>query len=375
MSNQLQQAKGTSGATLKSLIQAQAPAFKMALGKPELADAFVRSAITLVNMNHKLAECQPMSFLGALMQAAQLKLDLSLGQAWIIPYYSSKNGGLMAQFQIGYQGMIDLFYRHQLASELYAEIVYANDKFEYSLGTSRNIIHQPTLGDRGEMVAVYAIARLSSGASNIVVMSTAELVRYKLHYCKPDQQGRYGVWDTDFEAMAKKTAIKQVLKYMPKAVEIQRALVNDGAVVQVSSVANLDLDRATITQLTDESDTPMIESKEPAKQSNFGLGAPPEPPEKKESPIEEIIQEPDQELDNGQTLETNIGELKEEINESIAICKAQQIPGYSDESEINKVVVKHLGASSLIQSTNAKKLTALYAELQKAINKLVAVEG
>jgi recombination protein RecT len=369
MSNQIQQAKGTSGATLKSLIQAQAPAFKMALGKPELADAFVRSALTLVNMNHKLAECQPMSFLGALMQAAQLKLDLSLGQAWIIPYWSSKNGGLMAQFQIGYQGMIDLFYRHQLASELYAEIVYANDKFEYSLGTSRNILHHPTLGDRGEMIAVYAIARLSSGASNIVVMSVAELIRYKQHYSKPDQQGRYGVWDSDFEAMAKKTAIKQVLKYMPKAVEIQRAMVNDGAVVKVASVANLDLDRATITQLTDESDTHLIESPEPAKQSNFGLTAPPEPPEKKqEAPIVEIVKDAPAE-------EINIGEIKEAINESIAICKAQQIPGYADESEINKVIIKYLGASSLIQCTNFKKLQSLHNDLQKQVSKLSAVEG
>lgn len=367
MSNQIQQAKGTSGSTLKSLIQAQAPAFKMALGKPELAEAFVRSALTLVSMNPRLGDCQPMSFLGALMQAAQLKLDLSLGQAWVIPYWSAKNGGLMAQFQIGYQGMIDLFYRHQLASELYAEIVYANDKFEYSLGTSRNIVHQPTLGDRGKMVAVYAIAKLSSGASNIVVMSTAELVKYKLHYSKPDQQGRYGVWDTDFEAMAKKTAIKQVLKYMPKAVEIQRALVNDGAVVQVSSVANLDLDHATITQLTDESDTTLIESKEPEKQSNFGLTAPPEPPVKKESPIEEIVQEPEP--------ESNVGEIKEAINESIAICKAQQIPGYSDESEINKVIIKYLGASSLIQCTNLKNLQSLHNDLQKQVSKLSAVEG
>ena len=216
------------------------------------------------------------------------------------------------------------------------------------------------------MVAVYAIARLTSGASNIFVMSTADLVRYKLHYSKPDQQGRYGVWDSDFEAMAKKTAIKQVLKYMPKAVEIQRALVNDGAVVQVASVANLDLDRATITQLTDESDTPLIESKEPEKQSNFGLTAPPEPPAKMESPIEEIIQEPEP--------ESNIGETKAAINESIAICKAQQITGYANDAEINKIIVKHLGASSLIQCTNTKKLQALHNDLQKQVGKLSAVE-
>ena len=358
MANQLAQAKDSGAINLRSLIQQQAPAFKMALGKPELVDAFVRSAITLVNMNRKLAECQPLSFLGALMQAAQLKLDLSLGQAWIIPYYSSKNGGLMAQFQIGYQGMIDLFYRHQLASELYAEIVYANDKFSYSLGTSRNISHEPTLGERGDMVAVYAIAKLTSGAQNIVVMSVPELHRYKQHYSKPDKEGRHGVWDSDFEAMAKKTAIKQVLKYMPKAVEIQRAMLNDGSVIETASVNNISLDNATIHQITDESEPApsQIETK-----SQFGLTAAPEPQ------VQEIVvdtPEPEQVV--------NVGEVKDAIMESMGICKAQGIDGYSSDGEINKIIVKHLGASSLIQSTNAKKLTALHADLQKAIDKHIA---
>ncbi len=362
MANQLAQAKDSGATNLRGLIQQQAPAFKMALGKPELVDSFVRSAITLVNMNRKLAECQPMSFLGALMQTAQLKLDISLGQAWIIPYYSSKNGGLMAQFQIGYQGMIDLFYRHQLASELYAEIVYANDKFSYSLGTSRNISHEPTLGDRGDMVAVYAIAKLISGAQNIVVMSVPELHRYKQHYSKPDKEGRYGVWDSDFEAMAKKTAIKQVLKYMPKAVEIQRAMLNDGAVIESSSVNNLSLDNATIHQITDESENP-----EPQKQSAFGLTSAPEPPANQDSPIQEIV------IDNPEPEQpVNVGELKAAIMESISICKAQGIDGYASDDEINKIIVKHLGASSLIQCTNAKKLSSLHADLQKAINKHIA---
>jgi recombination protein RecT len=238
---------------LKTLINSQKPGILQALGKPEMVESFARAALTLVNMNEKLWDCQPESFLGALMQAAQLKLDLSLGQAWIIPYYSSKKGRTMAQFQVGYQGLIDLFYRHPLASELYAEAVFQNDAFEYSLGTSRNIMHRPSIGERGDMIAVYAVARLSTGASNIVVMSVAELHRYKSHYARVDQSGKYGVWDSDFEAMAKKTAIKQVLKYMPKAVEIQRAMINDSAIIEVKSTHTASLENANINMITDES--------------------------------------------------------------------------------------------------------------------------
>jgi len=180
----------------------------------------------------------------------------------------------MAQFQVGYQGLIDLFYRHPLASELYAEAVFQNDAFEYSLGTSRNITHRPSIGERGGMIAVYAVARLSTGASNIVVMSVAELHRYKSHYARADQSGKYGVWDSDFEAMAKKTAIKQVLKYMPKAVEIQRAMLNDSAVIEVKSTHAASLENANINMITDETDTYQL-----PKQQVIDIPAEPDKPE------------------------------------------------------------------------------------------------
>jgi len=251
MSNQQSLVKAQQRDKLKELVIQQKPGIMQALGKPEITDAFARAALTLINMNEKLWDCQPASFLGALMQSAQLKLDLSLGQAWIIPYYSSKKGITMAQFQIGYQGLIDLFYRHQLASELYAEIVYSKDQFEYSLGTSRAIIHKPAIGERGDMIAVYAIAKLNTGAQNIVVMSVPELHKYKQHYARQDSNGKYGVWDSDFESMAKKTAIKQVLKYMPKAVEIQRAMINDSAVIELPT-PKTSLEDANILQISEE---------------------------------------------------------------------------------------------------------------------------
>ena len=74
-------------------------------------DRFTRMMLSAVSATPKLAECTPKSFLGAMMNAAQLGLEPNtpLGQAYILPY--SNKGVMEAQFQIGYKGLIDLAYR------------------------------------------------------------------------------------------------------------------------------------------------------------------------------------------------------------------------------------------------------------------------
>lgn len=237
----------TQSQTVTALINQSKPAFQMALGSPKMADHFTRVALTLVRQTPLLAKCDGMTLLAALMQAAQLNLYLGvgLGQAYLIPYYSNKRGCYEAQFQIGYQGLIDLFYRHQLAKELYVETVHKNDHFKLKLGTERYIDHEPaTSGDRGEVIGYYAVARLSSGASNFAYMTVADVERWRDHYAKADKSGKRGVWDTDFDAMAKKTCIKQVLKYMPKSIEMINIMEADESVkrpINELELRNLDI--------------------------------------------------------------------------------------------------------------------------------------
>ena len=76
-----------------------------------------------------------MSFIAALMNAAQLGLEPNtpLGQAYLIPY---KNKGILeCQFQIGYKGMIDLAYRTGQVQMIQAQIVREHDFFEYQYGS------------------------------------------------------------------------------------------------------------------------------------------------------------------------------------------------------------------------------------------------
>jgi phage RecT family recombinase len=130
----------------------------------------------LVRKTPKLAECEPMSFVGALMVSAQLGLEPGppLGLSWIIPRYNSKTRKLEAQFQIRLQG------RHRAVPQsgqfvsIQARAVCENDEFSYSYGLDDDLIHRPLLkGDRGESYAWYAIAKFKDGGHAFVVLNRA----------------------------------------------------------------------------------------------------------------------------------------------------------------------------------------------------------
>ena len=164
-----------------------------------------------------------MSFLSALMNAAQLGLEpnTSLGQAYLIPY---KNKGVYeVQFQIGYKGLLDLAYRSPQLQTVQAHCVYENDTFSYELGLHPQLVHKPAMENRGELRCVYAMFRLQNGGFGFEVMSKTAIEAHAKQYSKAYDTS-YSPWKTDFESMAKKTVIKQVLKYAPMRTDYVHAV-------------------------------------------------------------------------------------------------------------------------------------------------------
>ena len=77
--------------------------------------------------------------------------------------------------------------------------------------------------DRGEIVWVYAVYKLQSGGFGFEVMSKADINEHRKKYSK----ARTSPWDTAWEGMAKKTVIKQALKYAPLKSEFVKAMTNE----------------------------------------------------------------------------------------------------------------------------------------------------
>lgn len=199
------------GKTIFDVIQSGAKQFATALPKHINSDRFVRIAITTIRQNPKLAQCNQESLLGALMVSAQLGLEPGvLGQCYLIPY------GRECQFQIGYKGMIELLRRSGQLKDIYAYSVYENDEFEMTYGLDRDLKHKPNLQNKGNFIGCYCVAVLKDDARAFEYMTKEEI---EAHGKKFSKTYGNGPWKTDFEAMAHKTVVKKMLKWLPVSVE------------------------------------------------------------------------------------------------------------------------------------------------------------
>lgn len=233
------QSKGTKLTTdmsIADIIRTIEPEIKAALPSVLTPERFTRMALNAISNTPALNTCTPMSFIAALMNAAQLGLEPNtpLGQAYLIPYNNKKKGVTECQFQIGYKGMIDLVYRNENVQTIQAQVVYENDTFEYELGLNSKLRHIPALKDRGEMVYVYALFKLQNGGYGFEVMNRESVLAHAERY-SPGFSG-YSPWKTDFEAMAMKTVIKKLLKFAPLKADFQRALASDESIKTELSV-------------------------------------------------------------------------------------------------------------------------------------------
>lgn len=245
---------------VKGLIEKRMDDIKKALPAVITPERFVRIATTAVSANPKLAEAaskSPMTFLGALMTAAQLGVEPNtpLGQAYLIPFNNSRLvDGIWVKvpevtFQLGYQGIIDLCYRSGEVTMINAQVVYENDEFEYELGLDQKLRHIPAKKNRGKPEYYYGVFKTKSGASGFQVMSYEDVLEHAKKFSKSynAKSGRFsGPWESDFNSMAKKTCLLAALKYAPKKSDFVKAIVNDNSVKSsisedMSSVNNDDV--------------------------------------------------------------------------------------------------------------------------------------
>lgn len=201
--------QGDAMAKTTSLIQAMGPQLARALPKHMSSDRLTRIILTEVRKNPKLAQCSQASFAGAILMSATLGVEPGVqGECYLVPYKGEVG------FILGYQGMIKLFFQHPLAKDLAAHVVYENDDFEYELGLEPRLVHRPANGDRGAMTHVYAVGRLTTGATDFEVLTVDEVRNLR------GRLGTKGDIPDPQHWMERKTAIRQLMKRLPKSYDL-----------------------------------------------------------------------------------------------------------------------------------------------------------
>lgn len=177
-----------------------------------------------------LANCEPLSMLGALMTCAAMGLEPNtvLGHAYLVPFKNNKKGVTEVQVIIGYKGLIDLARRSGHITAISAGVHYSDDDlWEYEEGTDARLRHRP--GDQeGEKLHAYAIAKFKDGGHAFVVLPWKHVIKIRNGSQNWQSAVKFNStqrnpWHTHEDAMAMKTAIRALSKYLPLSVEFQMA--------------------------------------------------------------------------------------------------------------------------------------------------------
>lgn len=107
---------------------------------------------------------------------------------------------------------------------IFCQCVYSKDEFVIDYVTDgAPIIHRPQLGERGDFIGVYAVARLKDGSwTQPEVMDQNQVNKIRESSNSKDR----GPWVDHWEEMARKTVIKRAAKYWPSSTDKDEALLS-----------------------------------------------------------------------------------------------------------------------------------------------------
>ena len=208
--------------SIRGLLERSKDKYAEVLPKHLTAERLIRIAIAAASRNPQLLACTPQSLALSLMGAAQLGLEAGspLGSAYLVPF-RNKNGNYEATLIIGYRGLIELARRSGEISMIEAHVVHENDTFTCRFGMEPVLEHEPCwTGEPGDVIAAYAVAKLTDGSTQVEVMTRAQIDAIK----NRSRAGRSGPWVSDYPEMARKTVVRRLAKYLPLSVELARAL-------------------------------------------------------------------------------------------------------------------------------------------------------
>jgi recombination protein RecT len=174
-------------------------------------------AVQIISASEYLPKCSTASIRNAITNVAAV--GLTLNPAMKLAYLVPRDG--LCCLDISYIGLKKLATDTGSVLDAAAEIVRANDKFEYN-GPYAPPTHKfdPFDNDeqRGEIRGVYVWAKLHNGIDRIETLDMDEIKKIK-----SKSKAKSGPWQEWFEEMVKKAAMKRASKNWPRTERLAAA--------------------------------------------------------------------------------------------------------------------------------------------------------
>ena len=199
---------------------------------------FITSIVSAVQTNPALQECTNQSILSAALLGETLNLSPSpqLSYFYMVPF-NDKNRGKVAQFQIGYKGLIQLAIRSgqykkiNVLSIKQGELEYfdpMNEEIKVKL-----MVDDWNAREKAETIGYYAMFELTNGFTKAMYWSKEQMENHALTYSQGYRAKKgYTFWEKAFDRMAEKTMLKQLLsRWGIMSTELMTAIDADETVI------------------------------------------------------------------------------------------------------------------------------------------------
>lgn len=208
------------------------------LGDKDRASRFIASISSAVATNPSLQECDAGTILSGALLGESLNLSPSpqLGQYYLVPYYDSKRGCKVAQFQLGYKGYIQLAIRSGQYKKLNVLAIKKGELIKYDPLNEEievNLIDDEEERENAETIGYYAMFEYTNGFRKSLYWSKSKMEKHALKYSKGYSAHKgYTFWETDFDGMAFKTMLRQLIsKWGIMSIDMQQAVEKDMATI------------------------------------------------------------------------------------------------------------------------------------------------
>ena len=199
----------------------------------EKGQQFIAGVVSAVNTNAELAKCTNSSIVSGALLGASLNLVPSpqLGHYYLVPF-NDKNKGMVAQFIIGYHGLLQLAIRSGQYKKLNVMPIKEGELVRFDPLNEEievNLIEDDAKREETPTCGYYAFYEYTNGFKKAIYWSKAKMEKHAERYSAGYRAKKgYTFWEKDFDAMACKTMLRQIItKWGAMDINLQKAIDND----------------------------------------------------------------------------------------------------------------------------------------------------